>query len=209
MNIREQIIQITQQFASSGLSVGASGNASARTEHGFFITPTGLSYDELTTKKIVECDFNGRVTQGDLKPSSEWRFHSAIYQAREDTQAVVHVHSPYATGLACSRQAIPAFHYMVTKLGGDSIRCAEYATFGTEELSLNAVKALQDRQGCLLANHGQIATGTNLAEAFENAKLIENLAHQYCISLQFGKPVLLDEQEMKINIEKFKNYGKQ
>ncbi len=209
MDFREQLISITQQFESSGLSVGASGNASVRTDNGFLITPTGLPYNVLQPSAIVECDYEGQVIQGKLKPSSEWRFHSAIYQSMEEVKAIVHVHSPYATGVACNRQSIPGFHYMVTKLGGDSIRCAEYATFGTEELSTNAISALNNRKGCLLANHGQIATGINLDEALENSKLIEDLAHQYCIAAQLGNPVLLTEEEMNINIEKFKTYGKQ
>ncbi|MCK5499364.1 MAG: class II aldolase/adducin family protein, partial [Gammaproteobacteria bacterium] len=122
---------------------------------------------------------------------------------------IVHVHSDYATGIACTRQDIPAFHYMVARAGGDSIRCAEYATFGTDALSQNAVKALQGRNACLLANHGMIALGESIDSAYKLAEEIENIAKQYCISKQLGEVVLLDSDEMKINLEKFKTYGKQ
>ena len=206
---REELIRIVQSFHVDGLSVGTSGNASFRTGNGFVITPTGIDYAALQPDSLVELDLEGNVVAGALKPSSEWRFHRAIYAARSEINAVVHVHSPYATGIACTRSDIPAFHYMVAVAGGDSIRCAEYATFGTDALSENAVRALADRKACLLANHGQISLGADLAEALGLAREVESLARQYWISRQFGKPVLLDEQEMQTNLEKFRHYGKQ
>lgn len=207
--LRSEIIATVRQFNKIGLSFGRSGNVSTRTPEGFLITPSGVDYDNMTAESINELDAGGNVIDGNLKPSSEWHMHRAIYQARNDVNAIVHVHSPYATGIACTRRPIPAFHYMVTVLGGDGIDCAEYATFGTEELAINTVTALKNKMACLLANHGQIAVGENLASAFRNAGEVENLARQYCISLQAGGPVLLDAEEMKVNIEKFKNYGKQ
>ena len=207
--LRSEIIAAVRQFNKSGLSFGRSGNVSARTPQGFLITPSGVAYDDMTAEAINELDQGGNIIGGNLQPSSEWRMHRAIYQARSDINAIVHVHSPYATGLACTRKPIPAFHYMVTVLGGDSIPCADYATFGTEELATNAVAGLKNNMACLLANHGQIAVGENLAVAFRYAGEVENLARQYCISLQAGGPVLLDAEEMKVNIEKFSIYGKQ
>ena len=206
---RMQIIKTAIEFNASGLSVGTSGNLSARTSRGYLITPTGVPYQQLKEADIVEMDLQGNVVQSDLKPSSEWHFHQDIYLACEAVNAIVHVHSDYATALACTRQDIPAFHYMVARVGGDSIRCAEYATFGTEVLSQNAVKALQGRNACLLANHGMIALGESIDSAYKLAEEIENLAKQYCISKQLGEVVLLDDDEMKINLEKFKIYGKQ
>lgn len=207
--IRKKIIATSNEFNASGLSVGTSGNLSARTSQGYLITPTGIPYQQLNEADIVAMDLQGNVVKSDLKPSSEWHFHQDIYLAREEVNAIVHVHSDYATGLSCTRQDIPAFHYMVARAGGDSIRCAEYATFGTETLSQNAVKALQGRSACLLANHGMIALGENIESAYKLAEEVENIAKQYCISKQLGKVVLLDDDEMKINLEKFKIYGKQ
>ncbi|MCG8325685.1 MAG: class II aldolase/adducin family protein [Thiotrichales bacterium] len=208
-NIRNWLIDTVQSFHTHGLSAGKSGNASARTDTGFVITPTGVEYVDLQTGSLVEMDLNGKTINGNFKPSSEWRFHSAIYSERSDVNAVVHVHSPYATGIACTRQDIPAFHYMVAMAGGDNIRCADYATFGTEELAKNALIALKGRDACLLANHGQISLGTDLGSALALAIEVENLARQYWISRQGGTPVLLDADEMKVNLEKFDDYGKQ
>ena len=208
-NLRKEIITVVRQFNKTGLSFGRSGNVSARSLSGFLITPTGLAYADMKAGDITELDYDGQVIAGTHEPSSEWRMHSAIYRKRPDVHAIVHVHSPYATGVACTRKAIPAFHYMVTVLGGDSIPCAKYATFGTRKLARNAVAALSNLHACLLANHGQIAVAADLATAFRYAREVENLARQYCLSLMAGGPVLLDEQEMLINIEKFKTYGKQ
>ena len=207
--LRKHIIETAIAFNTSGLSVGTSGNLSARTSKGYLITPSGIPYHQLKAADIVEMDLQGNVVHGDLKPSSEWHFHQDIYLAREEINAIVHVHSDYATGIACTRQDIPAFHYMVARAGGDSIRCAEYATFGTDALSQNAVKALQGRNACLLANHGMIALGESIDSAYKLAEEIENIAKQYYISKQLGAVVLLDGDEMKINLEKFKTYGKQ
>ena len=207
--LRKQIIETAIAFNTSGLSVGTSGNLSVRTPQGYLITPTGIPYIQLKEADIVEMDLKGNIIHGDLKPSSEWHFHQGIYQAREEINAIVHVHSDYATGIACTRQDIPAFHYMVAKAGGNSIRCAEYATFGSEALSENAVKALEDRRACLLANHGMIILGEDLDSAYKLAEEVENLAKQYCISKQLGEVVLLDDDEMDLNLKKFKTYGKQ
>ncbi len=206
--LRKEIIKVVRQFNQSGMSFGRSGNVSARTNKGYLITPSGVAYNELQEADLNELSIPGKILSGKLKPSSEWHMHSAIYQQREDVNAIVHVHSPYATGVACTRKPIPAFHYMITVLGGDCIPCADYATFGTEELAENVVYTLGNLNACLLANHGQIAVAEDLASAFRYAGEVENLAKQYCISMQAGGPVMLDESEMKINIEKFKTYGK-
>ena len=206
---RQELIDTVQKFSITGLGVGTSGNLSVRSDEGFIITPSGVPYSELETKLLVEMSDAGEVIKGDLLPSSEWRFHKDIYLSHEDANAIVHVHSPFATAVSCVRKDIPSFHYMIAVAGGDTIRCADYATFGTEELSQNAVKALKDRQACLLANHGMIALGKNISSAFKMAQEVEELAKQYYYSLQMGTPVILDSEEMRIILEKFKTYGKQ
>lgn len=207
--LREEILETVLAFNSTGLSCGKSGNVSVLTEGGFLITPTGIAYDEMLARDIVELDTEGMIIKGRLQPSSEWHIHRDIYVSRVEVNAIVHVHSPYATAIACTRQDIPAFHYMVAVAGGDSIRCAEYATFGTEALSKNAIAALKGRYACLLANHGMITLGEDIQSAFNLALQVEDLAKQYWLSSQFGEPVILDEEEMRINLEKFKTYGKQ
>ncbi|MEE8056003.1 MAG: class II aldolase/adducin family protein [Gammaproteobacteria bacterium] len=207
--LRVEIIGFARAMNQCGLNQGTSGNVSARIQGGFLITPTGISYEVIEAKDIVEMEIDGHGPPGQLKPSSEWYFHRAILVARDDANAVIHVHSPYATALACTGRGIPAFHYMVAFAGGNSIRCAPYATFGTEALSVNVVQALKGCQACLLANHGMVAIGPNLETAYRLAREIEYLAKQYCIALQIGGVTLLDEDEMQRVLEKFRDYGKQ
>ncbi len=195
-----------QALAAAGLNQGAAGNASVRTAQGYLITPTGVRPHRLADHLHVE------TTLDDDEPerrgaSSEWRFHRDIYRARPEVGAVVHVHSPYATALACLRREVPSFHYMISIGGGDSIRCAEYATFGTQALADAALRALEQRRACLLANHGLIALGADLEAAFELTKAVEDLAHQYCVTLQCSGPVLLSADEMRDVQERFKTYG--
>ena len=207
--LRREIIDTARLFNGTGLSTGTSGNISARTRDGYLITPTGVAYDDLKPGSLIELDLDGTRLKGDLKQSSEWSIHADVYRARPEVTAVVHVHSPYATGLACTRQGIPGFHYEVAMAGGDSIRCAEYATFGTKALARNALGALDGRMACLLANHGQIALGASVPAALAMAVKVETLARQYCLARQCGEPVLLGEEEMRVNVEKFRAYGKQ
>lgn len=207
-DVRQTIIDACLSMARAGLSPGKSGNASARTQRGLLITPTGVAYDRLIPDDIVSLNLDGKVTSGSLAPSSEWRFHAAIYQARPEVGAVIHCHSRFATAVACTRRDIPAFHYMVAVAGGESIRCADYATFGSEELARKAVTALEGgRRACLLANHGQIAVGATISEALALAFEVETLAMQYVTAIAAGGPTLLDPAEMALNIEKFKTYG--
>ena len=142
------------------------------------------------------------------KPSSEWRFHRDIYVNKKDAGAIVHAHSPHATAVSSHRKSIPAFHYMIALAGGNDIKCAEYATFGTEELSKNIIEALEERTACLMSNHGQVAFGKNLEDAFELAQEIENICHQDTIALKLGKPKILSFEEMKKVLDRAKNYKK-
>jgi L-fuculose-phosphate aldolase len=207
--LRKQIVATAQAINDSGLNPGKSGNVSAKVAEGLLITPTGVPYARLKPSQIVQMSMDGGVPGRQLKPSSEWRVHRDIYAARRDAQAIVHVHSPYATALACARRAIPAFHYMVAVAGGADIRCAPYATFGTQRLSDLVVKALVGRRACLLANHGLIAFSDSIETAFALATEVEFLARQYVLALQIGKPVLLKAAEMRLIVEKFKTYGQQ
>jgi L-fuculose-phosphate aldolase len=207
--LRRDVVATARAINESGLNPGKSGNASVRVDEGFLITPTGVPYARLTPASIVSVSMDGSVAARQLKPSSEWRIHRDVYAARADAHAIVHAHSPYATALACARRGIPAFHYMVAIAGGADIRCARYATFGTQRLSDLALGALRDRRACLLANHGLIAIGDSLAAAFALATEVEFLARQYVLTLQVGRPVLLKPAQMRAVLEKFKSYGQQ
>lgn len=206
---RHDLTALMQELARSGLNRGAAGNASVRLDAGFLVTPTGARPQTLGDDQHVVMALDGTVAPAQCTPSSEWRFHRDIYVRRPDVNAVVHVHSPYATALACLRRDLPAFHYMISVGGGDSIRCARYATFGTQALSDAVLEALQDRWACLLANHGLVTVGASLAAALELTLVLEDLAHQYCVTLQAGAPVLLTGPEMQEVLERFKTYGQQ
>jgi L-fuculose-phosphate aldolase len=121
--------------------------------------------------------------------------------------AVIHTHSMYASTLSTFRKDMPAFHYMIALAGGDSIRCAPYALFGSQQLSDNAIAALEDRKACLLANHGMITVGDTLEKALDITQEVETLCEQYLLALQVGKPYVLSRQEMLEVQERFKSYG--
>lgn len=203
---RHAIIDAALRLTELGLNKGSAGNVSLRLADGFLITPSGLPAAELRAADIVFMFFDGTV-EGARKPSSEWRFHRDVLAARPEVGAVVHTHAPFCTTLAVLGRGIPAFHYMVAVAGGDSIRCAPYATFGTQELSDHAVAALADRRACLLANHGMIAVGRDLAAALALAVEVESLAEQYWRALQVGAPNVLPDDEMERVLEKFRTYG--
>jgi len=205
--LRKAIIATALAMNALGINRGKSGNVSARWKDGFLITPSGLPYEESRPTDIVFVGKNGNAT-GKRPPSSEWRFHYDIYRTRKDAQAVIHVHSSFATTLACLEMGVPAFHYMIAVAGGNSIRCAPYATFGTQELSDHALQALSNRKSCLLANHGMIATADSLKHALALAVEVEALCEQYWRALQIGKPVILSDAEMEVVLQKFKTYGK-
>lgn len=204
----EEIIQTALAMNAKGLNHGTSGNVSERSEGGFMITPSGMAYEDLQPEQIVQMDLEGGYG-GPLKPSSEWRFHLDIYLNRPDVGAILHTHSKHATTLASLRKDLPAVHYMVAVAGGKSVRCAPYATFGSQKLSDNALTALEGRKACLLANHGMIVAAENLNKALSIAEEIESLCAQYLLALSVGDPHVLSDQEMDEVLEKFKTYGKQ
>lgn len=207
--LREEIVAVAQAIDKAGYCPSKSGNVSARLGDGLLITPSGLPYAQTTPEDLIHLSLDGRVLSGARKPSSEWPFHTAIYKARPDAQAIVHTHSPRATALSCARRGIPAFHYMIALCGGPDVRCADYATFGTPELAENAVRGLEGRKAVLLANHGVIALGASLAGAHQIVAEVENLAGQYLDLLAAGlDPVILDEDEMRRVAARFAGYGK-
>lgn len=207
--LRQQVIDTAQAMSREGLSPGTSGNVSARAPGGMLITPTGMAYGDLIPEDVVFVGADGTPAQEARKPSSEWRFHLAAYDARADANAVVHAHSRFATALACLRRPIPAFHYMVAVAGGNDIPLAGYATFGTQQLAGHVAAALKDRKACLMANHGQIACGENLEAALGLAREVESLAAQYVAALQIGEPHVLDDAEMARVLERFGSYGQE
>jgi L-fuculose-phosphate aldolase len=209
--LRQHIVDACLWMNAVGINQGTSGNVSARHGERMLITPTGVPYDVMTPDDIASMPLDGDYGsyEGDMKPSSEWRFHLDIMKSRPDIGAVIHTHSIYCTVLACARKSIPAVHYMIAAAGGPTVRCAEYATFGTKELSQNALCALHDRNCCLLANHGMIATGADLGKAQWLALELETLARQYYLTLSIGGPVLLSDEEIARNMELFKGYGVQ
>ena len=217
LELKKEVIKYAQKLNSTNLSPLRSGNVSVRiikdNIEGFYLTPSGKRYEDLVTDDIVflsikeEYD-NLKLFNSSLNPSSEWRFHQDIYRKKKEAKAIVHAHSPHATAVSVHGKSIPAFHYMVALAGGDDIKCAEYATFGTTELSKNIINALEKRKACLMSNHGQVAFGTNLKQAFELAEEVENICHQYIIALKIGNPKILSSTEMNKILDKIKHYKK-
>ena len=221
MELRIALLETMRAMGAAGLNVGTAGNASVRLDvaptrtsrahaHApvhMLITPSGLAVERCGAQDMAHVDADGRA-HGPFAPSSEWQLHRDIYAAFPAAGAVLHAHSPFATALACQRIDIPPFHYMIARFGGSSIRCARYATFGTQALSDATVAALHERNACLLANHGMVVFGRDLSQALALAIEFETLCAQYWRSLQIGEPVLLSEAEMAEVLERFRWYGK-
>lgn len=209
--LREDIIEKARWMNSSGLNQGTSGNLSARFGDRMLITPSAIPYDAMEPEMIAALPLDGDYGswEGPLRPSTEWRFHLDIMKARADVGSIVHTHSTFATVLAIARKPIPACHYMIAAFGGMDIRCADYATYGTKALSENALRALEGRTGCLLANHGMIATGANLDKAMWLAVELETIAKQYYHALLIGGPAVLSEAAIEETRRGFGTYGLQ
>ena len=214
---KQELIEYARKLNTENLSPLRSGNISVRGNKdgidGFFITPSGIKYDDLKVENIIflelkESNNLKKISEKTINPSSEWRFHQDIYIEKRDAHAIVHAHSPNATAVSAHGKKVPAFHYMIALAGGEDIKCSEYATFGTKELSQNIIKALDNRKACLMSNHGQVAFGKNLSEAFELAQEVENICHQYINTIKLGNPKILSNEEMKKILEKTKNYKK-
>ena len=206
--LRNQLIATARAMQPAGLNKGTSGNVSVRHGDGFYITPTGMPYDRLLADDIPLMALDG-THAGKRKPSSEWRFHRDIYAARPEAGAIIHTHSPFATSLACMEAEIGPFHYMIARFGGKTVRCADYATFGSQSLSDAMLRALEGRSACLMAHHGMTVLGPDLNKTLDLAVELETLCEQYWRVLQLGGPKLIDDAEMGRVLEKFKSYGQQ
>lgn len=209
MLLRKSLFQSSLLLNRKGLNHGATGNLSCRNDNGFIITPSGVSLENLDSNSMVEIGFNGEIinSKSNYKPSSEWLFHRDIYATKDDIHAIVHTHSVFSSTLSVIGESIPPFHYMIAVAGGDSIRCSDYALFGSQELSNNIIIAMEQRKACLISNHGMIAIGKDLNEAINIAIEVEHLAQVYVQAKMIGTPKLLNDNQMLEVIDKFKNYG--
>lgn len=208
MTPREQIVHAYTRLDREGLNRGSSGNVSVRSgPDGLLVSPTGIDAARITAAGIVELGLDGSARSEGI-PSSEWQMHAEIYRRFPETQAVVHTHADACVAVSCQRQGIPAFHYMVAGYGGNDIRCAPYATFGSAALASAAADALQDRSACLLANHGMLSRGRDLDTAVLTAIKLETLARHYWMTLQLGPPVLLSDSEMQEVKTCYQHYGR-
>jgi L-fuculose-phosphate aldolase len=207
--LRASIIEKARWMNASGLNQGTSGNISVRHRARMLITPTAIPYDTMTPDMIAAFPIEGDYGswEGTRQPSTEWRFHLDILRARPAVGGIVHTHSTFATVLAIARKPIPACHYMIAAFGGTDVRVADYATYGTKQLADNALKALEGRTACLLANHGMIATGTDLDDAMWRAVELETIARQYFHALQIGGPVILPDSAIADTQKAFSTYG--
>ena len=211
--LRQALVSTAQMLEARGLNRGSTGNLSVRSTEvpaAFWVTPTGMGHEMQADELVlmaVDASPEGTVLQGSWAPSSEWPFHRAIHASRPDLQAVVHLHSPHATALACLRRPLPAFHYMVAVASGDTVPCTPYHLFGTEALSQAVSAAFSQRNACLMANHGLVSGGSSLAHAAKVAVEIEALCGIYLQALAVGEPALLTATEMAEVIERFKHYG--
>ena len=208
--LRQQLVAVARRMNGTGLNQGTSGNLSVRIEEGILVTPSSLPYEQMEVGDLVALDLSGQpLKEKQRRPSSEWRLHADVLSCRPEAMAVLHCHPIHATALACHDRGIPAFHYMVAVAGGDEIRCAPYATFGTKELSDNVVNALAQRNACLLARHGMVTLGKDLESALRVAVEVETLARMYLQALQLGEPPLLSTQQMQAVHAQFRglHYG--
>lgn len=203
---RQQVVAAYRELARRGMNAGSSGNVSLRTKDGMLITPSGASADTLTPEAVVALTLEGDVRSAGT-PSSEWAMHAAIYLDYPDAGCIVHTHADACTALACLNEALPAFHYMVVRFGGEDVRCAPYVTFGTPALAQLATQALAGRTACLLANHGMIVHGRDAEQALTSAVLLETLCRQYLLARAAGPVRLLTAEQMQAAQERFKTYG--
>jgi L-fuculose-phosphate aldolase len=199
---RRTIIATAKLLHAESLVHGREGNVSLRAGNSILITPTNMDYEALKPSDIISVS-NVGTTSGKHSPSSEWQLHLSILSSRSEINAVVHTHSVFATALACQGLGIPSFHYMVALAGGADIRCAPYATFGTQALAQNTIVALKNRRACLLAYHGMIAIGETIDEAAELTREVEHLAELYWRVRLLGKPKLLTSVEMEKTLKRF------
>ena len=202
------LVRLYKALADRGMLVGSSGNVSRRHGAGMLITPTGCNAETLAPGQIVAMTLGGAV-DGPIRPSSEWELHAAIYAADPSAQVIAHTHSDHATALACLNRPLPAFHYNVAEFGGEDVRCAPYATFGTPALAKFATDAIAGRTACLLANHGMICHEADVESCLSAAVRLEALCRQYLLACAAGQPRLLSRAEMAAALQRYASYGQQ
>ena len=203
--LRQALVDAGRELLAARLNCGTAGNVSARCGKGLLVSPSGMHPERIGVDDIVWMSLAG-VARGARAPSSEWHLHRDIYVDRSEANAVVHTHSPFATALACQRRAIPPFHYTVARFGGNDVRCADYALFGTAELSATIALAMRDRNACLLANHGAVVCADDVAAAVTLAVELEFLSELCWRATQGGMPVLLTTSEMDAVGDRFRGY---
>lgn len=206
---REKLVQYGKLMLSTGLTRGTGGNLSIynRERNLMAISPSGIPYMEMLAEDVIVMDLDGNIVEGDLVPSSEHGMHSIVYKNRGDVNAMVHMHSTYATTISCLNIDLPAVDYLVAFSGGKSVKCAKYATYGTEELAKNALETMGNQSAVLLANHGMNVVAGSIEMAFATAEQLEFCAELYCRSKSMGEPVILADSEMAMMVERFKGYG--
>lgn len=205
---RRDLVKWSREVVKRGLTKGTGGNLSIynKDKNIVAITPSGLDFMIMREEDIVITDIDGNIIEGKLKPSSELDMHLYIYKNRKDINCIIHAHTIYATAVACMNEDLPPIHYMIA-LAGNNVRCAKYATFGTEKLAENVLVALENRNAALLANHGIVAGSYNLSNTLNIIEEVEYVAQLYFICKSMGKTVILNDNEMNLMKEKFKNYG--
>lgn len=208
MNSKSALIEFGKRLVADDLTKGTGGNLSYfdRKKEVMYITPTGIPFDEIIEEDIVGMSIDGSIVEGSKAPSSEWNMHLIFYRERTDLNAIIHAHTTYSTAVACLRGTLPAVHYMLATAGLD-VRCAEYATFGTQELAENAFEAMTNRKASLLANHGVLAGGRDLPDAFNVLEELEYCSKLYYLASTMGTPVIIRDDELENNAVKFKTYG--
>lgn len=207
-NERKELVNYGKKLVSEGFTKGTGGNLSVfdREKGLMAITPSGIDFFDIKEEDIVIMNLDGKVVEGDKLPSSEWFMHLIQYQKREDIDAVIHAHTTYGTVLACLREPLPASHYMIAVAGKD-VKVADYASYGTQELAMNAVKAMENRRAVFLANHGILAGAQDLLNAYNIIEEVEYCAKIYCVARSIGEPIILPDEEMELMAERFKTYG--
>ncbi len=205
--IRQDIIAYCLKMKEAGLNHGTAGNISHRVEGGLLVTPSGMPYDIMQPEDLVFISNEGGIEEGKI-PSSEWRFHHSILMARPDCNAVMHSHALYATMVSIlGIDEVPAIHYMIALSGSNKIPCAEYATYGSEELNENIQRAMGVSKACILKNHGLVATEASLEKTFVLLSEVEYLCQLYMGVRAAGQFTTLPDEEITHVLEKVKSYG--
>ena len=192
------LVRQAQQAFMDRMFAATSGNLSVydRETGRMYITPGSFPYMEMTPEDVMVIDLDGNILEGSHKPSSEWRLHAEVYRAKENVNAVVHTHSPYATAFSINNLPIPVVLYEIVYFLGGDIPCAEGAIPGTKAVGENCVKVLNDRYGCLMGNHGTLAIGDTLARAYTRALYIEDAAKAYSLALSHGPVRVIESADV-------------